>query len=237
MECLLAVGGFDPTGGAGITRDLRTFWKLGFFGTSVITVNTCQNTKGVKNLHFVDGNFVIEQIKLIREEFKIRGIKVGIPHKEVFVNDFVSKLALEENIPLIFDPVLSPTFGKTFIDDLSPIKPLLKSALLLTPNFSEYRKLKAFLDNFKGYVLIKGIEEGKFVKDVLVKEGRTIWERRKKKNTFPVRGTGCTYASAILCYVVKGYDLKSAVEKGWKFVHSYRKKAVFEKDLSQGFSL
>jgi len=74
VKFALTVAGFDPTGGAGILRDVLTFKELGFYGCAVITANTAQNTKGVKEVVFQDESLIAEQITLLEEEIEFSGV-------------------------------------------------------------------------------------------------------------------------------------------------------------------
>jgi hydroxymethylpyrimidine/phosphomethylpyrimidine kinase len=78
MKVVLTIAGSDSSGGAGIQADLKTFEAFGAFGTSVLTVLTAQNTKGVTDIYPVDANFIKEQLKAVFDDFDVVAIKIGM---------------------------------------------------------------------------------------------------------------------------------------------------------------
>ncbi|TCK03348.1 hydroxymethylpyrimidine/phosphomethylpyrimidine kinase [Phorcysia thermohydrogeniphila] len=236
MKFLLSIAGFDPTGGAGILRDIRTFNYFGFYGTAVITANTAQNTKGVKKLSFVDGELIEEQLQLIVEEFRIEGVKVGIPHVDYEVNRKVAEFLKELRVPVVFDPVISPTFGKRFIEKPETILPLIEVSTVITPNLGEFEILKPLLKEYTGFIVVKGIPKGDFVEDHLLKADNVISKVSHKKDNLTVRGTGCAFSSALLCSTVKGYSVEAAFREAAKFLEVFRKDSFKKGSMKQHFS-
>jgi len=236
LEFLLSIAGFDPTGGAGILRDIRTFNYFGFYGTAVITANTAQNTKGVKKISFVDGRLIEEQLRLIAEEFNIKGVKIGIPHIDYSVNrkiaDFIGRL----KIPVVFDPVISPTFGKRFIEKPETILPLIEVSTVITPNFKEFEILKPLLKRHRNFTVVKGILKGNLVEDHLLKAGNVVSKVPHKKDDLTVRGTGCAFSSALLCFLVKGYPIETAFKEAAGFLETFRRESFISGSMKQWFS-
>ena len=231
MEFLLSIAGFDPTGGAGVLRDVKTFSHFGFLGGAVITVNTVQNTKGVKKLGFVDGSFLISQLKAILEELSPEGVKVGIPHREFQVNRELSTFLSSLSVPIVFDPVLSPTFGKKFVENLEVLKPLIDISTVMTPNHSEFLRLRELL---KGRTfIVKGWPSGCKVCDVLFINGEEVDRVCHERDGRVVRGTGCAFSSALTALLAKGLDLKEAFREAVDFITEYRKRAFEIEKASQ----
>lgn len=223
MEFLLSIAGFDPTGGAGILRDVRTFNRFGFLGVAVITVNTVQNTKGVKSFEFVNGSFLISQLEAVLEEISPKGVKVGIPHGELPVNEKIAELLSSLSVPVVFDPVIFPTFGKVFVEDLKVFQPLIEVSTLITPNYSEFQRLREFLRG-KSFV-VKGVPVDSDVCDVLFIEGRERLKVCHKRDDKVVRGTGCAFSSALVSLLSKGLNIEDAFKEAVVFITEYREKA------------
>ncbi|MEO2067953.1 MAG: hydroxymethylpyrimidine/phosphomethylpyrimidine kinase [Desulfurobacteriaceae bacterium] len=237
-EFLLSIAGFDPTGGAGILRDIRTFNYFGFLGASVITVNTAQNTKGVKLFEFMDEKLILNQLNLVLEELDIKGVKIGIPHKEERVNKEIAKVVGSLKVPVVFDPVLSPTFGKDFVENVSVLEPILEVSSVITPNEREYRILKESLRNFDGYVILKGKKLNEnLVEDVLMRRGNVLRKIKHEKDSLVIRGTGCAFSSAVLSFLAKGHDIGTAFEKASLFLEEYRRRHFWKSNMRQGYSL
>ncbi|WP_078058099.1 bifunctional hydroxymethylpyrimidine kinase/phosphomethylpyrimidine kinase [Desulfurobacterium indicum] len=236
-ETLLTIAGFDPTGGAGILRDTSIFRYSGFYGTAVITANTAQNTAGVTDILFQPADLIKNQIKAIQEDFKISGIKIGLPHHDRELNIWIANFIKENKILTVFDPVLKPTSGKTFVENISSIKPLLEASTVITPNYSEYQQLKKYIDGIQASIIVKGIVKDNKVEDILIENGKEtlkISHRIRKKEE--VRGTGCAFSSYLLTLLMKT-DLKTAFKKSCKFLQEFREKAVFAGSGKQKINL
>ncbi len=231
---LLTIAGFDPTGGAGVLRDVRTFNRFGFLGTAVVTANTSQNTKGVFKVVFTDGDFLIDQVERVLDEIEVKGVKVGIPHRDLCVNERLAVRLGDLGVPVVFDPVLSPTFGRTFIEEVSSILPLIEVSTLITPNFSEFEVIKDYLSG-KNYV-IKGVERGNFVCDRLFLKGVLKKEVCHERDDRVVRGTGCAFSSALLSLLSAGKKIEDAFRESSLFLREYREKAFPLKGAKQLYS-
>ncbi len=236
MRFLLTVAGFDPTGGAGILRDIAVFRRFGFLGTAAITANTVQNTNGVKRVEFVKGDFLIEQLKATLKEIKPLGVKIGIPHCSAEVNSEIAKL-LGDFKPIVFDPVISPTLGKEFLSNLKVLEPLFLIADVITPNTSEYEALKPFLESFKGTVIVKGVKEERKVKDLLIADKKVLKKVTHPKDEKEVRGTGCAFSSALLSLMCLGEPVEKAFIGASSFLETYRKESFKTGIMKQFYSL
>ncbi len=235
MKFALTVAGFDPTGGAGVLRDILTFREFGIHGCSIITANTAQNTKGVKGIVFESERLIVEQLELLEEEIRFCGVKIGLPHRSLRVNEVISERLKRWNIPVVFDPVLSPTFGEEFISDVHAVKPLIDASLVLTPNYDEFNKIGEFLKDFKGYVAVTGIVEGSKVKDLLMKDGVILKEISHRKDEKIVRGTGCAFSSSLLSFLVSGFSVEKSFEKSIEYLKDYRKNSFKTEKMKQYF--
>ncbi len=236
-ETLLTIAGFDPTGGAGILRDISIFKRAGFYGTAVITANTAQNTAGVTDIVFQPAELIKKQIEAIHEDFKISGIKIGLPHHDRELNTWIANFIKKNKILTVFDPVLKPTSGKTFVENIDSIKPLLEASTVITPNYSEYQRIKSYITGIKGNIIVKGIVKGSNVEDILIENGKeTLKISHRVREKEEVRGTGCTFSSYLLTLLIKN-DLKTAFKESCKFLQEFREKAVFAGSKKQKINL
>jgi len=236
---LMSIAGFDPTGGAGILRDIKTFWSLGFLGCGALTANTVQNTKGVEKVEFVNGEFLISQIEKTLEEIPVLGVKIGLPHREYSVNLYIKEKLEKLKVPVVFDTVIAPTFGKKFVENLKAIEPLLELSDFLTPNEREYAVLKdLFKEKLKEKTLIvKGIKEGGRVYDLLIEKEIVLAKAEHQRDSLEVRGTGCAFSSAFLSFLVKGGNPKEAFNEAVNYLREYRKESFKLKGWKQRYSL
>ena len=144
LPITLSIAGLDPSGGAGVLADVRTFATFGCFPTAAITSLTFQNTTGVSGAVHQSAETVRAQVLPIVSDFAIGGAKTGmLPTREVIVE--VARLFDETKLPApVVDPVMRATSGDDLIDDDavgSLISDLFPLAVLVTPNIPEAERL------------------------------------------------------------------------------------------------
>jgi hydroxymethylpyrimidine/phosphomethylpyrimidine kinase len=226
----LTIAGSDPSGGAGIQGDLKTFHQFGVYGEAVITLITAQNSRGVECVRVLDAELVAAQIRAVVEDIRPSAGKIGaIGNREVA--EAVAHLAGGFDFPLVIDPVMMSTNG-IGLADLDAISPLLRHAFLLTPNLGEASALCGFrvddLDSMRractfllqqntSNVLVKGGHLSGDAVDVLKSDGELREFRGPRIETAHTHGTGCAYSAAITAELAKGTALIEAVEraKAW----------------------
>ncbi len=135
----LTIAGSDPSGGAGIQADLKTFSALGAYGTAVITALTAQNTRGVTGVHVVPADFVAEQLQTLTADVRIDAVKIGmLATAEIAdaVGDFLRAFAGDV---VVLDPVMVATSGDRLLapDAAAAVARLVPLASIITPNLHE----------------------------------------------------------------------------------------------------
>lgn len=140
----LTIAGFDPSGGAGIVADIKTFTAFGCFATAAVTSLTYQNTLGVFGATHQTGAAVRAQVLPVIEDFEVACAKTGmLPTREVI--EAVAQLFRETALPApVVDPVVRSTSGYDLIDDAalaSLVRSLLPLARVVTPNISEAERI------------------------------------------------------------------------------------------------
>ncbi len=226
MKCILSIAGFDPTGGAGVLRDTKTFIKFGFYPCAVVSVNTVQNSNGVVNLRFESKDMILNGLKLVLDEMPIAGVKIGIPHREREVNQSISDLLRGLRVPIVFDPVVAPTLGRRFIENISVMKPIIDISTVVTPNFKEFKQLENLFLDYNGFLIVKGRLHNDYVEDVLLRNGSKISEVLHKKSNYEVRGTGCAFSSILTSLLALGFTMENAFKKASNLLEDYRRKSV-----------
>lgn len=232
-KTLLSIAGSDPSGGAGIQADLKTMTSIGVYGAAAITCVTVQNSRGVQEIHPLPATLVRNQILAVLEDHHVSHIKIGMTGT-IEIMETVGKIL--ESFPgeVIYDPVLASTTGESLLqqEGLPGLKNhLLKRVTILTPNIGELEQLagtrinsskdalagaKLLLKDFPNLqaVVIKGghLEPTReTIKDFLVQPGEVLHEsKRKRHKNYNLHGTGCSYASALACYLYLGQDTASA---------------------------
>ena len=235
---VLTVAGSDPSGGAGIQADLKTFSAHGVYGAAVITALTVQNTTGIFGVLAVPADFIAAQFLAVAADLKPTAIKTGMLG-DVATVEIVAQLLGEVVGALgVVDPVMVATSGDVLlapdaIDALRQV--LIPRAALITPNIPEAAKLlgiapaetelemraqaKALMQLGCSAVLIKGGHgSGPEVHDVLFDGATHLVLRRPRIETCNTHGTGCTLSAAIAANLAMGRDLRSAVVEANLFV-------------------
>jgi hydroxymethylpyrimidine/phosphomethylpyrimidine kinase len=236
----LTIAGSDPSGGAGIQADLKTFAVLGVYGASVITALTAQNTVGVTGVHKVPADFIKAQFDAVTSDLAIAAVKTGMLSDAETVRAVASLLAGLGPPHLVVDPVMVATSGDRLLDEnaISAVRDkLIPLADLITPNLQEAAALlgvavatteSAMEDQAQkmlglgcGAVLIKGGHgAGATAVDILVTVHKVLRYERPRIETSNTHGTGCTLAAAITAQLAKGATLAAAVERSKDFVWS-----------------
>ena len=137
--CALTIAGSDPSGGAGIQADLKTFMAHGCYGAGVITALTAQNTLGVAAAHAPDPEFVALELRLVLDDLPVAAAKSGMLFSGPIVRAVAGELK-RKNFPLVVDPVIVASKGIPLLDE-DGIKALTEHILpladLATPNRPE----------------------------------------------------------------------------------------------------
>ena len=246
---VLTIAGSDPSGGAGIQADLKTFTALGVYGMSAVTSITVQNTEGVQEAFNLPPELVYRQIKVVVEDIGLDAAKTGMLGSAEIASA-VARAVKDLGIKnLVVDPILKSSSGKDLIDErgVEVLKrELLPLARLVTPNVPEAEALcgmrikrlrdvelcaQEILKTGVEAVLIKGGHmEGSKVVDGLYMGGDEfhyfVRDRVKTRNT---HGTGCTLSAAIAAFLAKGKGLEEAVERARDYLQG-----ALERSLSIG---
>lgn len=135
----LSIAGSDPSGGAGIQADLKTFSALGAYGTTVITALTAQNTTGVTGVHVVPAEFVTEQLDTLVADVTVHSIKIGMLANAEIIAAVHRFLGRQRCDVVVLDPVMVATSGDRLLADaaVEAMRALLPGAAVITPNLSE----------------------------------------------------------------------------------------------------
>src|SRR3954452_9596688 len=169
----LTIAGSDPSGGAGLQADLKTFHQFGVYGEVVITLATVQNTQRVSQVHVLSGDFVSHQIEAVVSDIPPHAAKTGALGS-VEVIEAVALVASQFTFPLVVDPVMISKHGARLLSDdgEKALRNLFQYAALVTPNIPEAEALTGMvigseeemetaahrlLESGCGAVLLKGV--------------------------------------------------------------------------------
>jgi hydroxymethylpyrimidine/phosphomethylpyrimidine kinase len=233
----LTVAGSDPSGGAGIQADLKTFSSLKVYGMAVIAALTAQNTLGVSAVSEIPPDFLAQQLDAVLTDIPPDAAKTGMLLNATTVEVVAQKIRQYGVTNLVVDPVMVSTSGAQLLnaDAIDTFRrSLLPLALLITPNTEETRALTgrniqtvedmeeaALQIHGMGarHVLIKGGHlQGDDATDVLF-DGQDFTHLRSTRIAVrDTHGTGCVLSAAITAYLAKGSSVQEAVQHGKEFV-------------------
>jgi hydroxymethylpyrimidine kinase/phosphomethylpyrimidine kinase len=237
---ILSIAGSDPSGGAGIQADLKTFAALGCHGMAAITALTAQNTRGVQGVHVPPAGFVAKQIESIFDDIRVDAVKIGMLATAEIANVVADTLQRYRPRHVVLDPVMVATSGDPLLapDAISTVRTrLLPMASIVTPNIPEAALLlrgsaARDLAGMSGaatalralgarVVLLKGGHLGGESSDDLLWDGASEHVfRAPRVATRNSHGTGCTLSSAIAALLVRHGDLRVAVAEAKRYVTS-----------------
>lgn len=234
---VLSIAGSDPSGGAGVQADLKTFAAFGCYGMAAITALTAQNTVGVRAVHVPPVDFLVTQIDAIFEDIAVDAVKIGMLATGAIVSAVADRLVRHGARNIVLDPVLVATSGDSLgaPDVVEALQTkLVPLAAVVTPNIPEAGRLVGrdvapepddmaraggeLVARGARAVLVKGGHgEGAEAVDVLVTAGgaeRFTAPRIATRNT---HGTGCSLSSAIAAGLAGGAPMPQAVAeaKAW----------------------
>ncbi len=237
MRTALTIAGSDPSGGAGIQADIKTFQAHGIFGMSVITAVTAQNTRKVYNVQELEPEIVAGQILCLFDDIEIHAVKIGMVSSIRLIAAIADTLKKVDLPYVILDPVMISKSGYRLLKEDAGealVKTLFPVADVVTPNIHEAeaiigKKIESVADmketasellllGSKKVVVKGGHLKGKVSVDVAY-DGVTYREyqsdRIETKNT---HGTGCTFSSAIAANMAAGNDFFQSVANAKEYI-------------------
>lgn len=244
----LTIAGSDPSGGAGVQADLKTFSALGVYGASAIVAVVDENTVGVTGVHPIPAPFVAGQIRSVLSDIGADAIKIGMLHDSELIQTVRHTLdEYPEVTNIVLDPVMVATSGDALLlpEAVTTLRDLLiPAATVITPNLPEAslllgktldsqdqladaaRELSRLGDPSRGGVSVmlkaghlEGIDT---LTDYFYEAptGRLTPLTSKKISTPNTHGTGCTLSSAIAAFLARGYDLTEAARSAKSYLAS-----------------
>ena len=236
LPTVMAIAGFDPSGGAGIAADLKTIAALRCYGVGVVTAVTVQDTKAVRSVHPLPPDLVARQAEVVAADVEVRAVKVGMLATAALV-ERVALLAEAGLLPnLVLDPVLRSHAGDELLerDGIETLcLRLLPRATVLTPNLDEASRLcgRAVRDvagmkeaarelhrlGARQVVIKGGHLPGRPVDVVFNGEEFALFDSTRLPSA-AAHGLGCTFSAAVACGIARGFPLFQAVADAKRYV-------------------
>jgi len=255
QQAALTIAGSDPSGGAGIQADLKTFTAIGVYGSAVISALTVQNTRGVFAIQPIEPTFVKDQISCVLEDIEVSHIKIGMLGSAAVAKCICEALAGFSG-EVIYDPVLMSSSGRQLIDQAgydAVREQVLELCTVITPNVPELSVLtgKNCIDKdslltaaeilLQQYgklrsVIITGghykVEEN-IITDFLVCASENAFSQNAHTEISHPRiashnthGTGCTFSAAFTAYHLLTGEDSAAFRKATSYMDAIIKKSA-----------
>lgn len=227
---VMSIAGVDPSGGAGVFADLKTFQAIGVYGCGIVTALTAQNPYKFFSTLPISPEYIEEQIDSVMDSYEVEFIKTGMLYSPEIIK-LVSKKVKEYNLKAVVDPVMVATSGGDLTkEDIADAfnKYLLPQSILTTPNVSEAEKLTGIDINTKEdaieaskKIVCSNIITGGHLDGIntININGNVTAIKQKLIETDNLHGTGCNLSSAIVAYLAKNNDLKTSIAKSLDYVY------------------
>lgn len=230
---ILSIAGFDPSSGAGVVADCKTFEAHHHFGLSVVTSLTYQNESQFKGLKWLKYKEIIRQLSSLFDEYKIEYVKIGLIEDIKTLTNVIKYLKYRNrNITILWDPILASSSGYVFHKKFKKkkIKKLLKKIDIITPNYKEISHLYKSKDALKSAeklskyctVYLKGGHNEKDTgKDYIYKD--ESFQELLPKKVLPEQkhGSGCVFSSALLSNYASTKNIYISGMRSKKYIEKY----------------
>lgn len=222
---ILTIAGHDPTGGAGLTSDIKTFEAHGLYGLSICTAITVQNDIAFKCCTWVDEITIINQLETLFERFSIQVVKIGIIeswHRLLVIIRVLKKL--KPTIKIVLDPIVKASAGFDFHtkENQDILDDIWRQCFIMTPNYEEIKSLYpelniqdtiAHISSLTNLYLKGGHREDKKGWDELYHSKIVMMNIPPKIDTiYEKHGSGCVLSSSIASNLLLGFDIEDAAK-------------------------
>lgn len=230
----LSIAGFDPSGGAGILADCKTFEAHKIYGLALPTANTLQTETTFSWIQWQKKTLLLDGLRHFLNHFTIEAVKIGVVQNISMLEEIVQTIKEHNpNIPIVWDPVLKSSTHFDFMEHFqtNDLLALLKNIDLITPNYEEINSIitekenaleKADILSQYTRVLLKGGHN----KDALgydyliIQQERTVLAPQPCL-PFPKHGSGCVLSSAITAALTQGYSYQEACLQAKRFIEKF----------------
>jgi hydroxymethylpyrimidine/phosphomethylpyrimidine kinase len=243
---VLSIGGSDPSSGAGIQSDIKTFENHGVYGFTVITAITSQNTKKISEILPIPDKTVRSQLKSILNDFQIDAIKIGMVYDSNTIKA-IHSIVKKVKCPVVIDPIIKSTTGtillkKSAMNNFK--KMIIPLATIITPNKKEAKILSGQNSTLKAAkkiqemgaknVIITGSDETKnWIEDFVLEENRS-YNLKGKKIKIINHGSGCNYSASLTASLT----MKKTIHDSALFAKEYVFQSIKNsKSLGKGINI
>ena len=229
----LSIAGFDPSAGAGLLADVKTFEASGVYGLGACTALTVQNDVSFERVSWVSAVDIRDQIRVLFARFRVDFVKIGLVESLPQLLELVSWLKVQNpRLQLVWDPVLKATAGYEFhaSTDRELLRALCGEMALITPNQPEMLRLwpsesaeaaAEIVSAFCPVLLKGGHAEGEHATDVLLSNGGRQELSAPRLVRGEKHGSGCVLSAAVLAQLAQRQNLVAACRAGKAYTTAF----------------
>ena len=231
---VLSIAGYDPSGGAGLLADIKTFEQNNVYGIGICTAITLQTESEFLSLKWEDESAIIRGLVKMLLHYTIDIVKIGLVENMLMLQKILNTIKrIKEDIIIILDPVMRSTSGYNFWDPIvnaNKLESVLSLVYLITPNYDEIQALMPGLNPIQGAkklslycnVLLKGghNETEKGIDHLFYNNEISILNPGKGQY-YPKHGSGCVLSSAIASNLALGFNLKKSCERSKQYIEKF----------------
>ncbi|WP_072884340.1 hydroxymethylpyrimidine/phosphomethylpyrimidine kinase [Chryseobacterium takakiae] len=228
---LMSIAGFDPSGGAGVMADIKTFEQLKVQGLAVCTAMTLQTESECLSLKWQSLQETVNSIHVLMKKYEVKAVKIGVVKDAEFLNEIIKTITFNNpEAKIIWDPVLKSTSEFSFFDmnTISQLKYIIRQITLITPNYNEYNILKTEglfeeLGNSCSILIKGGHREDNIGTDILMEKGKEISIEINNTTSvfYPKHGSGCVLSSAIASHLALGQNVEQACRNAKEYIEKF----------------
>lgn len=230
----LTIAGFDPSGGAGVLADIKTFEQHRVYGLAINTGNTIQNENEFYEVQWTILDFLLRSIEMVLENYDVKVVKIGIiPSLEYLKSIVFTIKKISPKTKIVWDTVLKSTteFNFLSIDNQNNLIEILKNINLITPNFKEVLLLHpietspenaaTFLSEYCAVLLKGGHNTENIGVDYLYSNNKIHAFHPKSNKISEKHGSGCVLSSAIASQIALGETIYNACSLSKTYTETY----------------
>jgi hydroxymethylpyrimidine/phosphomethylpyrimidine kinase len=228
---VITIAGHDPSSGAGLNADIKTFEQLKVYGLSVCSAITYQDEDNFEQVDWISSEKIIQQLDILLKKYEVKYIKVGLIESFHSLSSVISYLHHHHpDVKVIWDPILRATSGFTIHSVFEGLDVLLESIYILTPNRNEILQLTGLTDALDAsqtlsthtHILLKGGHAKDHATDLMYYHREQLFAVKGDKFKFANKhGTGCVLSAAITSYLALGETIETACRLGKQYVENY----------------
>ncbi len=243
---VLSIGGSDPSSGAGIQSDVKTFENHDVYGFTAITAITSQNTKKISKIAPISAKDIRTQLESVLSDFQIDAIKIGMVYDSSIIK-IVNTMIKNQKCPIVVDPIIESTTKKILLKKSainSYKRYIIPLATIITPNKKEAKILsgcskaedaaKELQKLGAKNVIITGFRESEKEIEDLVMEVDNNYILKGKKIKIINHGSGCNYSASITASLARKKSIYEATVTAKEYVYQSIKKS---KNLGKGIKI